>query len=143
MKLVYVAGPLFGPDDWAIRRNIHHAVSLGFAVAQLGCYPVIPHANTGAWFMGTMTSEFWYAGTLALLGRCDAGILVPGWEDSKGTRAEIEEAKRLGIPVFDRIEELKAWPVAQELLANCPTCSPQAKERAAARVEAMLKAKGD
>lgn len=109
MKLVYVAGPLFGPDDWAIRRNIHRAASLGFAVAQLGCYPVIPHTNTGSVFCGTLTHEFWYAGTLELLRRCDAVILVPGWEDSKGTVAEVEEAKRLGIPVFERVEDLKAW----------------------------------
>lgn len=109
MKVIYVAGPLFGPNDWEIRRNIHRAAGLGYEVAKLGCYPVIPHTNTGSVFIGTMTPEFWYAGTLELMRRCDAVILVAGWEDSKGSRDEVEEAKRRNTPVFERVEELKTW----------------------------------
>jgi hypothetical protein len=40
------------------------------------------------------------AGTLELMRRCDAVILVHNWRDSAGSRAEVDEAKRLGIPVF-------------------------------------------
>lgn len=109
MKIVYVAGPLFAGNDWQIRQHIHRAVSLGFEVAEAGAYPVIPHANTGAWFMGTLTPEFWYAGTLELLRRCDAVILVPDWEGSKGTRREIEEARQLGLPIFTGINDLRIW----------------------------------
>jgi hypothetical protein len=98
-----------GPNDWQIRRHIHRAATLGYEVAKLGAYPVIPHTNTGSVFMGTETPEFWYAGTLELLRRCDAIILVMGWEDSKGSTAEVEEARRLEIPVFTRVDELKTW----------------------------------
>ena len=113
MKVVYVAGPLFGPNDWEIRRNIHRAAALGYEVAKLGAYPRIPHTNTGSVFIGTLTPEFWYAGTLEALRRCDAVILVNGWEESKGARAEVEEAVRRNISVFTRVDELKAW-LAQE-----------------------------
>jgi hypothetical protein len=109
MRIIYVCGPLIAPNDWEIRRNIHRAASVGYEVAKLGAYPVIPHTNTGAWFIGTETPEFWYAGTLELLRRCDAVILVSGWEESKGAREEVAEAKRGYIPVFERVEELKAW----------------------------------
>ncbi len=34
----------------------------------------------------------------------DAVLLVPGWEDSEGTRKEIETARELGIPVFDCLD---------------------------------------
>lgn len=50
-----------------------------------------------------LSDRFWLEGTLELLRRCDAVLLVPGWEKSSGTRAEIEEAERLGIPVAEFI----------------------------------------
>lgn len=115
MRVVYVAGPLLGPNDWEVTRNIHRAASLGYEVAKLGAYPVIPHTNTGSVFIGTMTPEFWYAGTLELLSRCDAMVLVPGWEDSKGTREEVQEAKRNSMPIFERVDDLKKWLAETEL----------------------------
>ena len=111
MRIVYVAGPLFAYNDWEIRRHIHRAASIGYEVAKLGAYPVIPHTNTGSVFMGTITPDFWYEGTLELLRHCDAVILVAGWEESRGAKGEVEEAKLRSIPVFERVEELKAWLV--------------------------------
>lgn len=109
MRVIYVAGALFGPNDWEIRCNIHRAAALGYEVAKLGAYPVIPHTNTGGVFLGTITPKFWYAGTLELLRRCDAVILVPGWEESRGAQAEVAEARIRSTPVFERVDELKAW----------------------------------
>lgn len=109
MRLIYIAGPLFAPNDWEIRQNIHRAATIGFEVAKLGHYPVIPHTNTGSVFMGTITPEFWYAGTLELLRACHAVILAPTWTDSKGAREEVIEAGRRKIPVFHGIDDLKEW----------------------------------
>lgn len=39
----------------------------------------------------------------------DACLLVPGWENSKGTAKEIERAHTLGIPVLHSLEELKIY----------------------------------
>lgn len=36
----------------------------------------------------------------------EAILLLPGWEKSSGARAEYEEAKRLGLRVFNDIEEV-------------------------------------
>lgn len=108
MKVVYVAGKFTAPDTWQRVRHVRKAEELGFAVAEAGAMPLIPHANTTN-FDGTLSVEFWYEGTLELLRRCDAMILVPGWEGSRGVAAEIAEAKNLMLPIFERMEELKIW----------------------------------
>jgi hypothetical protein len=43
------------------------------------------------------------------LARCDAMIVVPNWEHSKGTQGEIYEAERLEIPIFYNLASLIAW----------------------------------
>lgn len=108
MRVVYVAGPFRGPDTWTIERNIRRAEERGFEVAQLGAAPLIPHANT-RFFHGTLDDDFWLAATMSLLRRCDAVILCDGWARSRGTLAEVDEAQRLGIPVFVHPSDLAKW----------------------------------
>lgn len=109
MKVIYVAGKLTGMDNFEISRNVRAAEDVGMAVAVAGASPMIPHTNTGLIFFGTCSAQFWYDATLALMRRCEAVILVPGWEESKGTQGELVEAKRLGLPVFYNVTELSAW----------------------------------
>lgn len=108
--VVYVAGPFRGKTAWDVERNIREAEELGFRVAQVGAMPLIPHANT-RFFNGTLTDEFWLAGTLELLRRCDALVKTHRWEVSSGARAEVKEARALGIPVFSHLDlvRLKDW----------------------------------
>src|SRR5947207_11192639 len=110
MRVIYVAGKLSGPNNFEIARNVAAAEDVGLRVAQFGAMPLSPHSNTGLKFFGTITEDFWYEGTLELLRRCDAVIMVPGYESSRGARAECEEAHRLNLPVFfvveDRIDSL-------------------------------------
>lgn len=111
MKLVYVAGKFRGPTAWDIEQNIRRAELVGMEVARLGAAPLIPHANT-RFFHGTLTDEFWLAATMAMLDRCDAVMLAPEWQDSKGTLAEVERAKQRGLPVFEGLYDLKLWLTA-------------------------------
>ena len=110
MKVVYIAGKFRGKTAWHVARNVRAAEEVGYQVAALGAMPLIPHANT-AHFDGTLTAEFWLEGTMELLRRCDAVIMVPGWLDSKGALAERAEAGRLGLPVFDAgmYDDLRDW----------------------------------
>lgn len=121
MKLVYIAGP-FTPtakqlearanpgNGWAQRlnaaidnnmdigANIERATALALRVAESGHMPVCPHANTGdPRFLSLQTPEFWYAGTLELLRRCDAIALTDDWQESNGACREVIEAARHGF----------------------------------------------
>lgn len=108
MKLVYVAGPFSAHNDIEIEANIVEAERIGEMVRQVGAFPVIPHAN-GRNFKHLGTYEFWIEGTLELMRRCDAVMLVPGHERSDGTQGEIREARRLGLPVFEALAQLGFW----------------------------------
>lgn len=108
MKLVYVAGPFRSGSAWGVHQNVQAALAVGFQVASLGAVPVIPHSMFQA-FDRTLTDEFWLEGTLALMRPCDAVIVVSGWEKSKGTCGEIEEARAAGIPVFFTVADFWVW----------------------------------
>lgn len=114
--LIYVAGRYRAPTREAVAANIEAARQVGIEAARLGWYPVIPHCNTAHMELATPEhcDQFWLSGTLELMTRCDAVVLVPGWERSEGTHAEIAEADRLSIPVYRSPDLL---PGASEFIA--------------------------
>jgi len=112
VKVVYVAGPFTAPTAWEIECNVRAAEAMGVEVAGIGAMPLIPHANT-RFFHGCKTPDFWYKGTIELLRRCDAMLIVPGSFQSKGVRAEIDLANECGIPYFHSCEELSVWLKAE------------------------------
>ena len=92
--LVYIAGPYSKPDPV---ENMHRAIKIADGLLDV-CVPFIPHL-TGTWHMvSPKPYPEWLALDLAYLERCDAVYRFPG--ESSGADGEVEEAKRLGIPVF-------------------------------------------
>jgi len=116
MKLIYIAGPYRGSCGWEIECNIQAARALGAKVVHAGAYPVIPHSNTSH-FDGLATDKFWLAATLELLRRCDGVLFTEDWERSSGARAEHLEAKRLGLPCWHDMHELRGWLAAERARA--------------------------
>lgn len=108
MKAIYVAGPFRASTHWGIVNNVRAAEVLALGVWALGAAAICPHLNT-ANFQGALPDEVWIDGTLEMLRRCDAVVLVPGWEKSSGTLGEIAEAKRRQMPVFTGLNDLRIW----------------------------------
>lgn len=113
--LIYVAGRYRAATREAVAANIEAARQVGIQAARLEWYPVIPHANTAHMELELHHSDdFWLTGTLELMTRCDAVVLVDGWESSAGTLGEIAKADALRIPVFRGLHLL---PSASEFIA--------------------------
>lgn len=119
--LIYVAGRYRAATRADIAQNIENARLVGIEAARLGWYPVIPHCNTAHMEDDLQhDDEFWLAGTLELMTRCDAVVLVDGWETSVGTAGEIAKADQIRLPVFRRLDllpgsaEFMAWLFATE-----------------------------
>jgi predicted Rossmann-fold nucleotide-binding protein len=99
--LLYVAGRYRAATREAVAANIEAARQVGIQAARLGWYPVIPHCNTAHMELDVEHGDqFWLAGTLELMTRCDAVVLVPGWEISQGTLGEIAKADQLQLPIY-------------------------------------------
>jgi len=109
IRRVYIAGPYAADTKWEEEQNVRRAEEVGYEVARLGAYPVIPHANTRHYFSDVQPPDFWYAATMAEMKTCDAVLLVDGWKGSVGATAEAEEAFIDGIYVFTEIHKLEGW----------------------------------
>ena len=106
--LIYVAGPYRAATRDDIARNIDAARVIGISAAAIGWFPVIPHANTAHMELDLpeLGDDFWLRGTLEMMERCDAVVLVPGWQNSAGTLGEIARADELRIPIFRTLDTL-------------------------------------
>lgn len=109
-RVVYLAGPFRDPDPAVMVARTRAAQRMAVAVAQCGCAPYVPHANLG-YAYGLIDEAEAARFNDAILRRCDAVLLLPGWGESVGARHELDLAKRLGMPVFFSLEELQAWTV--------------------------------
>jgi nucleoside 2-deoxyribosyltransferase len=104
VRLVYIAGAYRAPTPWGVEQNIRAAEDLAVKVHAAGMFAVCPHANARHMEGGDITDAHMLAGTLELMRRCDAVILVSNWRTSSGALAEVAEATRIGIPVFGRAQ---------------------------------------
>lgn len=108
MPAVYVAGPYRASTSLGVELNIKAAQAVGLQACYKGWTPLIPHANTAFFDViePKLGDDFWLTATMELLRRCDAVVLCPGYSRSAGTLGEIEEAKRLGLPIYSTIDAL-------------------------------------
>lgn len=109
MKVIYVAGPYRGKTREEVAQNVAAARHVGKLCAIEGFFPVMPTVNTAHFdhdFPHVQNDQFWIDGTLELMRRCDAVVLVDGWQRSTGAVGEVAEAEKLGIPVYGSVAAL-------------------------------------
>ena len=101
--VIYVAGPYRAATPYQIELNIAKAKAVALEVWKRGHYALCPHTNT-ANFDGELADEVFIEGTLELLRRCDAMVLLEGWEKSTGTIGEVCEASKRKMRIYTDIE---------------------------------------
>ena len=113
MKIVYIAGPYTSDNFVETTKNVEQAKTFAkqMAAKSIGFLSPITNSAYFDYELGDNDPgyEFWIDMTLALLVGCDAIFFCPGWEDSRGAKGEYAYAQKLGLPIFDDIDQLNAW----------------------------------
>lgn len=112
---IYVAGAYSDDNVLGVLKNIGRGEKIASELFMQGYAPFTPWHDktfvTDNW-LEEFTVDMFYNYSMEWLKVSDAVFVVPNfpglkdWQESKGTLAEIEEAKRLSIPVFFSIEAL-------------------------------------
>jgi len=97
---VYVAGAYSAPSRRQRSRNVQAATRAARMVVEMGAHPVVPHLVGFACEDLQDNWAWWMAATSRELSTCDLCVVVPGWELSRGTQAEIRQCTREQRPIF-------------------------------------------
>ena len=108
MKRVYIAGPYNGDNILDCLDHIRVGIKTACVLIKMGYAPFCPFLDYQYRIMDSdITREMYQAQSMVWLEASQAVLLLPGWEKSKGSLAEIRRAKELKIPVFHSFEDLR------------------------------------
>lgn len=138
--LVYVSGKYTAEGREEIDYNIRQARAVAIALIEMGHYAFCPHLNT-AHFEEDCSADYdaYISGCLDMVSRCDAMVLIPNWEESKGAKLELEYANSLGIPVY----KFPDLPPLHPTEVRCPQQSKMFREIAFKAYRVHLKKNAD
>ena len=101
-RYCYVAGPYSNGDTIA---NVREAILAAEELVKAGYIPYVPHWTAFWHLVAPHDYDFWLNYDMDWLAKCDCLLRLSG--SSSGADKEEEYAKKIGIPVFYSIEELR------------------------------------
>lgn len=105
--LIYIAGPYSADTGTDIESNVLQATLIGQQLMRLGHSVICPHSMTHKWDEDSgLSYRDFMRQCLDLLKRCDAIYLLPGWENSDGSRLEFHKARKKHIPAYYKLDDV-------------------------------------
>lgn len=103
--LIYVSGPMSkNGNGKTVEQNQKQGADIAGALWSMGHSVICPHINAGEPFLNekncSATYDQYLAGDLHMICYCDALVMTPDWETSKGAKIEYDYAVSLGIPIY-------------------------------------------
>lgn len=93
LKTIYISGPISGYDTEERKRAFKEATRVA---GKMGYIPVNPmEYQVDGW-----TWEAYMRRDIKELMDCDAILMMPGWEQSRGAKLEKDIAERIGMEVL-------------------------------------------
>lgn len=102
--MIYLASPYSHPDKTIVKTRVGLTMQCTAALIRGGHYvwsPIVHcHEMAGLYEMPT-DAEFWRAYNFSFIRRADAMYVlkIPGWDESKGIKMELDLAREIFLPV--------------------------------------------
>lgn len=112
MKLVYTAGPITADSPAERKAHCERAWDYAHRIWKMGAGVICPQYNTFFMDHAEIGYEMFMNADYEMITRaCDALLMLPGWEESKGSCNERQLAFDNNIPVFyhNHMWELQDW----------------------------------
>lgn len=107
MKRIYLSGPMTGKPDLnrpAFKRYADIVRAMGYEVVNPHDVPATKYG--GGLVEGEPSYDDYLLSDIVSLVKCDGILMLPGWQESKGARVELEIAMVLGHSFFRTLDEL-------------------------------------
>lgn len=125
MPYIYIAGPYTGKTHdhlsyYQIDSHIKQAEEAAARLSLAGVGFFCPHKHSEHFevIVPAVPPSYWYELDIHFMRSCDAILMLPGWQDSKGSLEEWRLMEEWGRPVFYSIEEVLSW--VQKNLPSAP-----------------------
>jgi len=113
-RLIYISAPVDVFDHHPYKRQDAVRVNLSaireacmqIIVHRDGWLPVAPQLTFGEWLFDHRYHPTALPECRELLVRCDAMLVLPGWEMSATCAAEIRTMRKLNKPIFNSVSEI-------------------------------------
>lgn len=100
-RKIFVSGPYRAETESEKAENIWHAVRVAVRLWELGWCVFCPHSNTANFDnFSKLPPKTYLEGDIVFLKCCDAIFMLEGWEQSVGSKRELEVALELGLEVY-------------------------------------------
>ena len=107
VDIIFIAGAYMSSEPSNINKNIKLAEQHSIELWNRGYKVFCPHLNTQNFEVKSEAKEDAYKEfDMIMLQCCDAIFALPSWKDISVANEEIEEAMRLGKPIFYSLDEL-------------------------------------
>ena len=121
MRVVYIAGPYSGKTTEETAGHVAAAEEMAKKLLLAGYAPLIPHRINATWqghehFKDFTTHDWLERLCFPLMKKCDAMVMLAGWECSIGAVIERQNAIELGIPVFYSMDDFTSAFPSKKLL---------------------------
>ena len=100
--LIYTAGPYSQTAGvGTVEENIQQAREIAVKLWDMGYTVLCPHLNTAGFeTLTTLSNKDFVDRDLEMVERCDAIVMMPGWESSLGAVRELEHARQNDLVVW-------------------------------------------